>query len=889
MAEGGMKHTGIELKLDEMLATPMVHPFVTPTEHPLRDDDPSRCTNVVKPAKRQPSAPASSGSTQECTLLPQAPVPKGDGSGCGVTHTLKHKRHKVPLAPIDSQMSASSLPDGTQLPHADIAGPKCSSRQRGQTAMAESDLAVAASATRLLEQIQSMPFSSDVMCEIAADPHDLSQHIQIVQSIKNHIDLLKESLPTYADVLEDVSVVMSTTLKRNISRSQTTLVKLKKKLLRDSMERETREIKNKIQCLEETATSNAQKFAEYEKWRRQRLVDQQQHIATVKQEIDHAKSVMEARLLEIAQANERIAALYQRHLEARRFMNSVEDIQEKEAEVLINIEKMSDHKNSLSEKFLELRENSRADLEAMRLEKIELENTIFQLRTRLSTVERKVKAVRTDLTGKELELKRQVEANAGLRESQERWREKLAAREAFEWRAQTPRPDHNSDHGLLALVDFPRTSATPSSTMIVDAGLKKLSSLTTATKKQFEELLRLSRVIRPLSNIVFYVQIDPSQGFRDNESDTIIVTPSSDLLTFISHAEHPLNEKWSQATTERHALAMFKVLPIVPLTSNSPQNRVNEAVMKWCMGPDFNAQSFPANLLLSLRVYSRISPICRAALLTLYAKLPLNFGDSVLQLFTEATHSTDALVPLRNMQTQLAKHLGKENSCLGTFFALQAKLAASLDAAVVGGNVRIANLTDLVDHKRNSGLLLRTIFAHFLFQDQTIRQAIANTAMECARSSLTTSRDVLIHEPTLRARLEMLRWDPEQFQGNGVRYGASRHIVALSVKVVADQMFSGLSRVDGAMHRLDESVRSSSSGTGGASATGSSKQPTTAGKGSGGSKAAGSDGSQQSNPPVSGSTGPSAGSGRKEYVHAEPLLAAINIVSIRLAEVKNAD
>jgi hypothetical protein len=716
----------------------------------------------------------------------------------------------------------------------------------------------AASAKALLAEIQSMPFAQSVSAEIKADPVRLSQHKEIVRDIKQHISVLKDSLPTYADVLEDISVVLCTILTRNITRSEAAITKVKNSLHSEAMDRDTRDVLSQIRLLEQAAAVNAAKFAEFEEWRKTRLDAQQRRIASVRAEMASAKVNMETRLQEVAQANERIAALYQRHIEARRFVNSVADIKEQETQLLADIEMMSDHKNSLNEQLLEHRKNHAEAMNALATEKIELEASVFQIKTKLGTVDRKVGAVKMELAKKQLELKAQIEANAGLRQSQQEWQEKLAAREAFEWRAQTPRPAHDDPtHGLLRHVDVPRGS---SSTAIVDAGLRKLSALSTAGKKQFEELLRLSRVIRPLSSIVLYTQIDPSQGFRDHEADHIIVTPSSDLMSFVSHAEHPVNERWSQATTERHALAMFKVLPIMPLTSNSPQNRVNEAMTKWCMSPEYSGPGFPANFVLSLRTYSRVSPICKAGLLTLYAKVPLGFGDSVLQFFSAATQSSEASMPLRNLQSQIAKQMTKEGSCLGSFFGLQAKLAASLDSASNGANVKITSLMDIVEHKRNSGLLLRTVFAHLLFQDQTIRQAMYATAMSCGRSSLTTAKDVLVHEPTFRAKLETLRWDPELFHGTGVRYGPTNRLVALNAKPLADQLLAGLSRIDGGLHRLDEGLQ-----------LGTAKHGA---KGSG---------------PKAGKEEAQPGKAAKEYLQMEALLAAIAVVPIRTVDVRASD
>jgi hypothetical protein len=351
------------------------------------------------------------------------------------------------------------------------------------------------------------------------------------------------------------------------------------------------------------------------------------------------------------------------------------------------------------------------------------------------------------------------------------------------------------------------------SCQLIDQALKRLQWFAANCKKTVEEYYRATIVVRPIAMANAFVSVEAS--YRDGEGDDIILASGESVPPFLGTERIVKNDLWSQPMTEKHCLALFQTLPDLwsavqqQNAAMSPINVMNTAMLQWCQGFADSAigTAFGANFYNSVRVFSPVSPICHAALQTIHLRLPVGFGETVVNYLMACLNGCDSSsamgIPMRVVMNSLPRIYQKEQ-LFGGFQVAQLKYAATLDAAVVAGHLNKSLVCDISETKRNSALLLRVVFHHFLLQTQFAMAQIEAIAFSLGHFSAVTKYAV-VSESQLRLQLEGLKWDPElALSPRGMKYSTGKRIVSISVKYLMDAATSGLQRFDGGTLRLDD-------------------------------------------------------------------------------------
>lgn len=687
----------------------------------------------------------------------------------------------------------------------------------------------------------------------------LEQYHDVVAAIRDELKKWAADLPTYTDVLDEIGAVLMGVLQENVNHACCRQRQRQDAALAAAADDASVTYKTRVKDLEESAQQVARRLEAHRVYRLQREAEEQRLLAELKAEIQRTKVVFEERDAKATLGNDRIQALYSKSREYRQVMASREDVEKDITSLLAVNEDLTREKTTLLDSVRTILDSIDPSIAEISAKDQEAQQRIHHLNNKRLTVKRHVSDLNKLLMEKENALKELTHRNEVLCQQREEWAAKLAAIEAEALRDHTPRPDWQSRNTFAdgvrtvapaecvpSMAELIDVRSGMSSTQIVDAALKKLSTLSLASKRSVEELLRLSVVIGPVVHCVA-ANTACDAPRTEGECDNIVVAAHmmgtlpiglvlppgaefADIIARLAHVNnHAIvfvdpptrigfrNERWTQAATERHAISMMTALPQVSLSSNvlsaasTPLQIASETLAKWCsQSPDREPSTgFGANLLTSLKVFSRPSAICRAALGIAFGTLPIGFGDQVIKhvnsiaLLNEGQVSS--LTPIRAVLSALTRSHSKD-TLFGSLQLQQAKLALAADAATVGSAVKLAALLDITEQKKHSGLFVRCLFSHFLQQHECVTTSIEQAILFCAKASPTVKMTV-VAESTLRGRLDSLSWDAETSLSNGIRYSAAttrRQCVLSAKSALVDALLQGAPRFDAQLLRLPE-------------------------------------------------------------------------------------
>lgn len=686
----------------------------------------------------------------------------------------------------------------------------------------------------------------------------------LILNVETALAKWSAKLPTYKAVVDDVSQVVVSLMRDQARDAMAELSERKQSSLREANEQVSAPYRCKANELYTRAQMYAEALEEHRRCRVERELSERKCLNDIRSEIERTKQSFEERESKMNMGNDRIQALYSKNREFRNIMSNREDVENRITQMLTANEELTMRKTHLVDEVRKIIDSIEPTVAKINSATQDAEQRLHHLNNKRLTLKRHVDESTKNLNDDENALKLLSRQNEALCQERDIWATRVAAKEADALRDYTPRPDWTSRtahpspalSSLMAmnvaipsmaeLVDFkPKAS----SVQIVDAALRRLGALVTGSRKHIEELLRLSQIILPVaelaqanmmcdtrseesevdfivvsqhhvSSLPIGLLLPPGADFAEvaqrlgNSSHTGVVVNSTDSVAF-------RNERWSQATTERIAISMMTALPQVSVSAailanaTTPLQIVSEMLAKWCSSSTDRdpAVGFGANLLASLKFFSRVSPICAVAHAICFGRLPYGFGDTVMRhaqnLFAQVDPSAIAngLMPLRAASASLQRCHSKD-SLFGSLQLLQLKFALAMDAAVNGAALRSSAIFDILDQKRNSGVFLRCLFQQFLQQQQLLVKTLAQSLVfDLARSS-PALRMLVVSESSMAARIDSISWDPETSLSNGIRYGyvgVKRALVVANRSAYLEAIMQHASRHEAATLRVPDS------------------------------------------------------------------------------------
>jgi hypothetical protein len=701
------------------------------------------------------------------------------------------------------------------------------------------------------------------------------------KDLGSELETWKTALPSFADMIHEISKIAQEVLKRSLAATETRLNARREVALTTASEAVLGPYKAKMEKLEQRAVEAGRLMGELTVRRVKHQSETQQFLEHSRRKIEEAKIKLEDFQSQERTGNDRIQALYARSREFRQIVATREEVEKSIGELLIANEALTKEKGNLVENIRNLFDSIDPTVASIHEQKLSTERRIHLLNNKRLTVLRQVNAETIDLERRDEELRELTFKNEELCNVRELWSAKVARMEANALREYTPRPDwHSSANdsapmaGVVAdsvapqivasiegvdvppLSDFLDIKSKASSSQIVDAALKKLGSFIVNSKRSVDEFLRLSTVIYPVIRCGSQCSQDDSTRV-DGELEGItihlqhfstipvglVLPPGSNFSECVSRlqAQGPIiatseymlvyrNEKWSQAITERQAIAMMSALPQMTLSANvlatatTPLLVVSELLAKWCAAaPERDpATGFGANLLSSLRHYHDTSSVCRAAFAIIYGMLPSGFGDVAVQhinhILEQVEGASSSGTPMRAVMGSIGRVHAKDN-IFGALQIQQAKFAMGADASATGAMVKLSAVTEIVEQRKNSGIFVRCIFQQYLEQQDIIVNVLSDAIVEAGKIS-PVIKLLVISDVALKAKLDTIKWDADTAMAvPGVRFGMlgggskRSYLGIINRNAVMEYLIGGLARFDGTMLRLfeDDSHHSASS------------------------------------------------------------------------------